>query len=208
MTLSRRSFLFGASSTLPVLWSGRALALSTEAAEQHVAATVEAILHLIVANLPREETARRLRRLFVERSALEQLVRFTSGTYWQGMTAEQQARYTESFASYISSFYARQFRTFDGTMDDLRNAVRIAASRDAGRRGILVTTEILASGRAILSMDWLVSDRSGRVAVSDLIVGGISMAKTQRDVIVAMFEARGGDPELMIAEFEQGSIDK
>ncbi|MEM7176651.1 MAG: ABC transporter substrate-binding protein [Pseudomonadota bacterium] len=182
-------------------------ALTPGAAEAHVRATVEAILALIAANQPKEATAKALRELFVQKSALEQLVRYTAGPYWDDMSDAQRERYQTGFIAYISSYYARQFRTVDVSLDQLRNVVRLAGTRDAGRHGVLVTTEIVVGGQVVVSMDWLVSDRSGRVAISDLIVGGISMARTQRDIIVAMFRERDGDPELMIAEFREHSFD-
>lgn len=182
-------------------------ALDPGPAQAHVRATLEAILELIVANQPKEATAKALRELFVQRSALDQLVRYTAGPYWDEMSGEQKQRYRTGFIAYISSYYARQFRTVDVAIDQLRNVVRIAGARDAGRHGVLVTTEIVVGRQVVVSMDWLVSDRSGRIAISDLIVGGISMARTQRDIIVAMFRERDGDPELMIAEFREHSFD-
>ena len=54
-----------------------------------------------------------------------------------------------------------------------------------------------------ISVDWLVSDRSGKTAISDLAVEGISLAITQREVILAMLEARRGNVDQLITDMRK-----
>ncbi len=64
-------------------------------------------------------------------------------------------------------------------------------------------SEIQAGREGPVQVDWLISDRSGRIAISDLVVEGISLAVTQREVVSAMFEKRGGDVVQVIADMER-----
>jgi len=183
-------------------WLGAwpAYALDVEAARTHVEETIEQILQLIKASRPRTETAKVLREIFEERTALAQLAQYSSGRHWRQMSIDERVRYTESFSSYVAYLYAGFFRKFEGDISDLRAVVNILGIEDAGPKGVLVRTEIRPFARLGISIDWLVSDRSGRVAISDLRVEGISLAITQRAIISAMLDARGGDVDRLIAD--------
>jgi len=202
MSILRRTLIFAVAALPSIAFGGPVRALETDAAWRHVDGTIEAILALIVANRPRDQIAAELTRIIEQRTALPQLARFTVGPSWRSMTEAQRARFTDTFARYISFIYAGHFRRFEGTVEDLRAAVHILRAEDAGAKGILVHSEIRPTGKTPISIDWLVSDRSGKVAVSDVVVEGISMAVTQREIIGAMLEARHGDIDRLIADLE------
>lgn len=206
MVISRRTLGLSllAASGLPLVRP--ALALQADAALSHVDGTIDEILALIVENRPRDEIAVQLRRILEQRTALPQLARFTAGHFWRAMSDTQRARFTEAFSRYVAFIYAGHFRRFEGPVEDLRASIHILRAEDAGAKGILVRSEIRPNGQPPISVDWLVSDRSGRVAVSDLIVEGISLAITQREIIGAMLEARHGDIDLLIRDLEQQRV--
>ena len=183
------------------VWPARAL--DVEAARRHVEATIEQILQLIRANQPRAETTKILREIFEESTALEQLARFTLGRPWGQMSTNERARFTETFSNYVAFLYAGFFRKFEGDIEDLRAVVNILGSEDVGRKGVLVHTEIRPFRQLGISIDWLISDRSGKIAISDLRIEGISLAITQREIISAMLDARGGDVDSLIADLKQ-----
>lgn len=176
--------------------------LDAATAAAHVAATIDAILHLIVANRPRAETAAALNRILIERTALPQLAQFSAGRHWGAMTEAQKGRFVDAFARYVARIYAGYFQAFDGSVEDLRRFVHHGGARDAGAKGILVATEIRPFDQLAISVEWIVSDRSGRVAISDLVVEGISLAVTQREIIAALLEKHRGDAEAVIAELD------
>ncbi|HUF87521.1 MAG TPA: ABC transporter substrate-binding protein [Thermohalobaculum sp.] len=180
-----------------------AWALDVDAARAHVDTTLDEVFQLVVANRPRDETAAALQRIFERRAALPELARFAAGPYWRGMSDDRRARYTQAFSRYVAFVYAGHFRRFEGDLDDLRSVVHFLRAEDAGAKGILLRSEIRTGGPTGFAVDWLVSDRSGRVAISDLIVEGVSLAITQREVIAAMLETRQGDIERLIADLER-----
>ncbi len=201
--LCRRAMVLYLLAAIGWLGASPAHALDVEAARAHVDATIEEILQLVRANRPRTETAKALREIFEERTALAQLARFASGRHWRQMSIDERARFTESFSNYVAFLYAGYFREFEGDIADLRAVVNIQGIEGAGRKGVLVHTEIRPIRQLGISVDWLVSDRSGKIAISDLRVEGISLAITQREIISAMLDARGGDVDSLIADLKQ-----
>lgn len=185
-------------------WSGPwpVFALDVDAARAHVESTLEQVFQLIEANKPRTETAKALRTIFEEKTALPQLARFSVGRRWSLMSSDERTRFTDAFSNYVGFVYAGHFREFKGDIADLRAVVSINRVEDVGAKGVLVHSEIRPARQLGLSVDWLVSDQSGKVAISDVIVEGISLAITQREIIGAMLDARGGDVSKLIADLE------
>ena len=144
--------------------------------------------------------------IFEERTALPQIARFTAGRNWLRMSDDQQAQFTETFSNYVAFVYAGHFREFKGDIEDLRAAISVTGVEDAGAKGVLVHSQMRPSQQSEVSIDWLISDRSGKTAISDLIVEGISLAITQREIIGAMLDARGGDVDKLIADMEQQQV--
>lgn len=201
--MDRRGILISGTAAALGLMVRPAAAQSADAAQAHVEATIDDILGLVAANLSKAETAAALRRIIVARTAVDYIARFAAGRAWRDMSESQQARFTKAFIDSVASEYAGHFRRFEGEAGDLRKFVRISGVDNAGRKGVLVRTQIVPESEPAISVDWLVSDRSGRIAVSDLVVEGISMAITQREVIGGMLDARAGDIERLIADLSE-----
>jgi phospholipid transport system substrate-binding protein len=110
------------------------------------------------------------------------------------MNEAQKIRYVDAFSHYISVIYARRF-------DDFGSQPEIALGRtiDAGRKGLLIESPMVFSDGKKVAVEWLVSDRGGKVEIIDLVIEGISMAATQREEIGAMIDKRRGDFDVLIA---------
>ncbi|MBK0400883.1 ABC transporter substrate-binding protein [Limibaculum sp. M0105] len=200
--LTRRSFVvLGIAATVPAR-TVQAQTVATDVARAHVSATIDEVLALIVANAPRHETAAQLNRILMEKAALPQLARFSAGRKWREMTDAQHIQFVDAFSRYIARIYAGYFRAFEGTVEDLRTYVHLGDARDIGSKGIMVTSEIRPLNEIAISVNWIVSERSGKVAISDLVVEGISLAVTQREVIGSMFEKHRGDVDAVISELD------
>lgn len=185
------------------LATGGASALDAAAARQHVDETIDEIVQLVVDDPAPPEAASRLLQIVERRASIRQVARFAAGRYWRNMSEAEQTAFTDVLSRYLAGTYVKGFRPVDGSAAELRRQVRIRGAEQAGRKGVLVRTEIAPPGLAPIAVDWLVSDQSGRVEVADLIVEGISMAITQREVVGAMLEARGGDVALLLRDLER-----
>ncbi len=185
------------------LATGGAWALDTSTARQHVDDTIDEIVQLLADNPAPPEAASRLLQIVERRASVRQVARFAAGRYWRSMSASEQAAFTDVLARYLAELYVGRFGEVDGSAEDLRRLVRVRGTEDAGAKGVLVRTEIAPPGYAPVEVDWLVSDQSGRVQVADILVEGISMAITQREVVGAMIEARGGDIALLLRDLRR-----
>ena len=197
MRLARRRFITGLALVAGLAAAGPALALSESQAKDHVRVTLEELKALLQSPGSGSSRAPQLRRIMETRANVPLIARFSAGVSWRSMDASQQKRFTEAFSHYISVVYARRFDEYAGNPQfEIGNAV------DAGKKGILVDSPIQIPNQGPVNVQWLVSDRGGRVEIIDLVIENISMLQTQREEIGAMFERRGGDVEAMIAHLD------
>ncbi|MEM6621833.1 MAG: ABC transporter substrate-binding protein [Pseudomonadota bacterium] len=194
MTLDRRSVMSLGIGGAALLAVGPAFALTEDEARRHVEGTITELLGLLKDTTSVGAIAPKLRAIMETRSNMPQIARFSAGRVWLDMSDAQRSRYTDAFAHFVSVVYARQFVGFTGNPN-----IQISKILDAGRKGFLVQTPLISPSGTPLSVEWLISDRGGKVEVVDIVVEGISMAVTQREEIAAMFESRGGDIEQLIA---------
>ena len=81
------------------------------------------------------------------------------------MDENQQTRFINAFARFVSLTYARRFDEFSGDPN-----ITVGRALDAGRKGILVETPFASASQQPIAVEWLISDRGGRVEIIDLVV--------------------------------------
>ncbi len=197
MAFDRRELLALGAGAAALLAAGPAAALSEDEARGHVQATIDDLLALLKVKGVAASIAPKLRSIMERRANMPQLARFSAGRIWLEMSEDQRARYSEAFAHFVSVIYARRFKDVSGDPK-----IQIGRVLDAGRKGILVQTPLSPPSGEPLAVEWLVSDRSGKIEIVDILVEGISMAVTQREEIGALYQSQGQDVDQLIAKLE------
>ncbi|MEM1382639.1 MAG: ABC transporter substrate-binding protein [Pseudomonadota bacterium] len=203
--VARRLLVLGFLTCLFVLPPVVARALDQSAARAHVQATIADIVELITVERTPAENAAGLISVIERRGAPLAIARFAAGRAWRGMTEDQQTRFADALIGFVARSYARQFRTVEATQEEVASAIELGDAVDAGKKGVLVQTLIRPPQVPPISMNFLVSDRPGKIAVVDILIEGVSLAITQREVVGAMLEAKGGDVEALIADLNRGA---
>jgi len=204
MRIDRREILNGAMlgvliGMVPSLTPSFAAALSDSEATAHVQSTIDEVVALVNEPGNGTEKAPRLRDIMERRAAMPEIARFAAGLAWRSMNDDQQARFVSAFAKYVSSIYANRFQEYSGAPANGK-LYQMGQVIDAGKKGMLVKTSIARRNEAPVAVDWLVTDKSGRVVIADIVIEGVSMLVTQREEIGAMLESRNGDIEKLITD--------
>ncbi len=192
---TRRSLL-ALAALAPALLAPAAAALEPEAARAHVRAAVDAVLELAARPGAPEAKAEPLAAILTRYAAMDGIARFAAGTAWRQMSDDQQSRYQRAFLAFLSKVYARRFADYSG------ETVTLGRVEDAGRRGLRVASQVSQATGTPIAVDWMVTDRPGRVVISDIVIEGVSLIVTQREEIGAMLSSRGGDIERLIADLQ------
>ncbi len=199
MALSRRTAIQAFGLGLGLALGGlaavpRAAALEADAARQHVQAAIDEVLTLVSKPGEAPGKAGALSAILTRYAAMPQIARFAAGRAWREMSPDQQTRFEGAFLHFLSTIYARRFQDYGG------ETVTVGSVSDAGKRGLSVASSVSQAQGSPIAVDWLVTDRPGRVVIADIVIEGVSLLVTQREEVAAMLEARGNDIERLITD--------
>lgn len=195
--INRRQIMGGSLVVGLFSFAAPALALTEADATSLVQKTIDDLKALLREPGTGRSRAEQLRAIMEERANVPLLARFVAGRTWRDMSDDQKARFTAAYSKFLAITYSRRFDEYSGDPN-----INLGRTIDAGRKGYLVQSPITPASGPDIAVEWLVSDRGGRVEIVDIVIEGISMAATQRDEIGAMIDKRGGDVEALIADLK------
>ena len=164
-----------------------ALALSESGATSYVQRVIDDVLEIINSGQSEAQILRRFKRVFTSYADIDIIARSVLGPPYRTLGRSDQRRFSDAFGNYLSNKYGRQFREFTGS------TITITRARDAGAKGVLVSSQVRQSGQSPYALDWQVSDRSGQVKLINLIIEGISLLTSEREEVRSMLDARRGN---------------
>lgn len=195
---TRRGALFLAAGAM-ALSAGGASALAPNEAESFVAEVIGEMRKLIDNDAKGAEGAAEFLALLEKRAAIDSVGKFAVGRTWREMSDAQQKAYLTAFRSYISQTYQNRFGDYAG------EDIVVTGSTDAGKKGIIVKSDLVRPKGGPLKVDWVVTDRTGSPLLADVMFEGVSLAITLRETFGGMLEKRKGDVDGFIADLAASS---
>ena len=179
------------------------LAASAPAAagESDPAAFIRQLGHQALDVLSRKATqsARqaRFRELFQANFDEPVIARFVLGRYWRVATPGEQQEFQKLFEDYVVIAYAARLSDYGGEV------FKVVGQQSDGN-GFVVASEIVRpSGEPPLRIDWRLINDNGALKIADVVVGGVSMAVTQRSEFASVIARNGGSVGGLLALMRQ-----
>jgi phospholipid transport system substrate-binding protein len=135
--------------------------------------------------VPQARRLARFRTLFHDDFDLPSIGRFVLGRYWHIATPQEQQEFLGLFQEYIVRAYSARLGQYAG------EPFRVTGARPNGD-GTVVTSQIVRAGGSPVQVDWYLAGLDGRYKITDVYVGGVSMAVTQRDEFASVIQRAGG----------------
>lgn len=170
-----------------------AWALSESEAKGLIDSAVREINALVVADQSETKLYVNFENIFTKYADVATIARFGMGVEWRSSSKAQKRAFTESFKTYLSRKYAKQFRDFIGGEIEVKSTRRVKSFFE-------VKATANPPGEAPIDIIFLVSDRSGRTLFFNLFVEGVNMLLSERTEIGALLDKRGGNIDKLIAD--------
>jgi phospholipid transport system substrate-binding protein len=146
----------------------------------------KAINELTGPNVTEAERQERFRELFTESFDVPTIGKFVLGRYWRTATDAERAEFLKLFEDFIVKSYAVRFADYAGESFDVQNTT-------GGNDGAsVVHSRINRKGAETIRVDWRVQQNQDRLAITDVVVEGVSMAVTQRSEFASVIQSKGG----------------
>lgn len=173
-------------------------ALTNAEATNLISRLVTDLNRIINSGEPRKAMYRDFEKLFAKYADVYIIARSALGFAWRSATASQRTRYTAAFRGYMARKYGNRFREFIG------GKIVVTGTRKV-KSGYLVASTAYLKGSSPFSVDWQVSDKSGKNKMFNIYIEGISLLASERIAIGAMLDRRGGNLDLLIKDLRTAS---
>lgn len=193
----RRGFLASGAAALGLaLIPAPVLALSEAGAKRLVDALVSDINRIIASGKSESAMIRDFEQVFVRYADVPTIALYTLGRDGRQASSSQKRAFTSAFQGYVARKYGKRFREFIGGRIEVEGAKRVKSS-------VEVRSTAYLRGERPFTIDWLVSDRSGRDKFFNMTIEGVNMLLTERTEIGAMLDRRGGDIDRLINDLKR-----
>lgn len=135
----------------------------------------------------------RLRTLVNQDFDLPRISRFVLGRYWQSASEAERQEFTTAFSDYLLRTYTARI----GTYSD--ESFRVVGERAESDTVTLVSSDVRQQGAATpAKVDWRIIKGAAGYKITDISVGGVSLAITQREEVATSIQRNGGQLSALI----------
>jgi phospholipid transport system substrate-binding protein len=184
MTILRRLFILLA--FVIAFAPARDVAASTDPAGFIKSLGATAIDQLTGPDVTQAERETRFRQLFQQNFDIPTIGKFVLGRYWRTASDAERTEFLKLFEDFIVKSYAVRFADYAGESFSVQGAT-------GGSDGsAIVHSQINRRGAEKIRVDWRVQENQDKLAITDLVVEGVSMAVTQRSEFASVIQSKGG----------------
>jgi phospholipid transport system substrate-binding protein len=191
--LNRRTVLATMAGGVAVALAPPARALNADEARRLVDRLTDEVMSVINSGDSEAAMLKEFERIFARYADVPIIARTTLGVAWRSASASQRTAYVEAFRGYMARKYGKRFREFIGS------EITVTGSRPE-KSFYVVDSTVKLSGQAPFEVNWLVSDKSGKDLMFNLIIEGINMLRSEREEIGLMLDQNGGNIDKLITQ--------
>ncbi len=191
--INRRTALATMAGGVAVTLAPPALALNADEARKLVDRLTDDVMSVINSGASETAMFAEFERIFAKYADVPIIAQTTLGVAWRSASAAQQTAYVQAFRGYMARKYGKRFREFIGA------EITVTGSRPE-KSFYVVDSIVKIPGEAPFEVNWLVSDKSGKDLMFNLIIEGINMRRSEQEEIGVMLDQAGGDINKLITQ--------
>ncbi len=145
-------------------------------------------------SLATEDRRQQFHVIFVNHFDVPAIGKFVLGRYGRSATPEQMDAYQQVFQDYVVSTYNTRLTSYAGQTLDVIGST----PGEEGRTIVKSRINQPAAGTPPIQVDWVVTGAEGGFKIIDVVIGGVSMALTQRSEFGSVIQSGGGTVDALI----------
>ena len=171
-----------------LLFSSNGFAYSSDP-KQFIAEIVDEAKKILVATNTKEVKEKKLTEIALKTTDIKGIGFYTLGKYRKGLTEEQLKKYSELFEKYF-------LKSFVSRLSDYSDPkIEVLSAEVLNPKYTMVKSLLLATDKKPeVKIDWRVYTKNPeKPLIRDLIVEGLSLARTQKEEFASVIETNNGD---------------
>ena len=158
-------------------------------AEQLIQSTTEDAKAIILNNnIKIEEKKKKIEQIALRVVDVDGLSRFTLGSSKKDLTNDQLKIYTKTFRIFFAKNISSRLQDYSD------QDIKVIGSKKISENYVLVKTKMISKkDKQEIKIDWRVFKLKDKLVIRDLVVEGLSLAKTQREEFNSIITSKGFD---------------
>ena len=164
-----------------------------------VQSTVNRASQILVDNFSKEEKIEKLKNVAKETVDIRGIGFYAIGSYRKNMSDDQKKAYDDLFERYF-------LQTFSSRLAEYSNPeIEVNSKKKLNKNYTMVTSILVATEqRPKVNIDWRIYTKNpDDLKIRDLIIEGLSLARTQKEEFSSIIEGNAGDIDALISSLKK-----
>ena len=167
--------------------------------ENFIQIIVDDAKKILVASNSKEYKYKKLTELAKEKVDIKGIGLYTLGSYRKGLSGAQKEEYTKLFEQYFLISFTSRLTDYSDPK------INVISSEKKNDKYTIVSSILLATNKKPeVKIDWRVYTKDPmNPLIRDLIIEGLSLARTQKEEFSSIIESNGGDINALFAKLRE-----
>ena len=186
--MNLRNYLIKVSLILFISFSFTEKSLSVEPS-QFIQSIVDEASQILVVNITREEKMDKLKSIAIKSVDIKGIGLYSLGSHRKNLSDGQKEEYNDLFRKYFLKSFASRLSDYTDPK------INVLSQKKLNEKYTMVSSLLVATGKTPeVKIDWRVYTKNpDQPLIRDLIIEGLSLAKTQKEEFNSVIQSNGGD---------------
>ena len=186
--MNLRNYLIKVSLILFISFSFTEKSLSVEPS-QFIQSVVDEASQVLVTNITKEEKMDKLKSIAIKSVDIKGIGLYSLGSYRKNLSDGQKEEYNDLFRKYFLKSFASRLSDYTDPK------INVLSQKKLNEKYTMVSSLLVATGKTPeVKIDWRVYTKNpDQPLIRDLIIEGLSLAKTQKEEFNSVIQSNDGD---------------
>jgi phospholipid transport system substrate-binding protein len=186
--MNLRNYLIKVSLILFISFSFTEKSLSVEPS-QFIQSIVDEASQVLVTNVTKEEKMDKLKSIAIKSVDIKGIGLYSLGSYRKNLSDGQKEEYNDLFRKYFLKSFASRLSDYTDPK------INVLSQKKLNEKYTMVSSLLVATGKTPeVKIDWRVYTKNpDQPLIRDLIIEGLSLAKTQKEEFNSVIQSNDGD---------------
>ena len=186
--MNLRNYLIKVSLILFISFSFTEKSLSVEPS-QFIQSIVDEASQVLVTNITKEEKMDKLKSIAIKSVDIQGIGLYSLGSHRKNLSDGQKEEYNDLFRKYFLKSFASRLSDYTDPK------INVLSQKKLNEKYTMVSSLLVATGKTPeVKIDWRVYTKNpDQPLIRDLIIEGLSLAKTQKEEFNSVIQSNGGD---------------
>ena len=159
-----------------------------------VQSTVNRAADTLSGNLSKEERIEELKKIAKDTVDIEGIGFYSLGSHRKGLSDEKKEEYSKVFEDYFMTSFSSRLAEYSNPVIEVNSKEKINENYT-----LVSSTLVATEKRPEIKIDWRIYTKNPDMPlIRDLIIEGLSLARTQKEEFNSIIQGAGGDVEALL----------